>query len=78
MKNSTVNIIVDESKCARCCLCQLICSLSLTGVFNPDEAEISIIWNHEGDCKINFKEGCIDCGLCADYCVYGALSLADG
>lgn len=74
MRNSAVSVVVDESKCTRCFLCQLVCSLSLTGVFNPCEAKITITWNHEGDCRINFKEDCIDCRLCANYCVYGALS----
>jgi ferredoxin len=26
------------------------------------------------DCRIDFTEDCIECGICADQCFYGALS----
>lgn len=69
-------IIIDPSKCSRCFMCQLACSFILNKVFNPSESKILISWDHDGDCRIAFKEDCKKCGLCARYCIYGALSLA--
>jgi len=73
MKNVEEVIEVHPQKCASCLSCQLICSFSFTKAFNPLKAWINIDWMREGVNKITFSDDCKACGLCADYCAYGAL-----
>lgn len=73
MKKS--NIAVDSSKCTECACCQLICSLTYTGAFNPEEARIIIMPPDE----ISFTDACIAaCSLCARYCAYSAITQLKG
>jgi len=65
------NIAVIPEKCAECMCCQLICSLTYAGAFNPEEAKIVI--DPSGD--IHFTDECREgCILCTKYCAYGAIS----
>lgn len=65
------NIEVRSEKCTECICCQLICSLTYTGAFNPEEAKI-VIQPPEG---ITFTDDCVEgCSLCTQYCVYTAIS----
>jgi len=69
------NIVVSPEKCTECMCCQLICSLTYTGSFNPEEARIVINPPEE----ISFTEDCVEgCVLCTRYCVYGAIARAGG
>jgi len=66
------NISVDAEKCTGCLICQLICSFTYTGTFNPAKARI-VIEQDRG--RIHFAGECVDtCHLCANYCVYGAIT----
>jgi len=66
-----VNISVDSEKCTECMCCQLICSLTYTGSFNPERAAIII----KPPDEIRFTEECRDgCILCARYCLPGAIT----
>lgn len=65
---NTGNIVVDVGKCTGCLNCELICSFTFTQTFNPSKARI--VHDDEG---IWFTEECTECGLCTDYCVYGAI-----
>ena len=69
-------IAVVPEKCTGCRNCQLICSVEYTGSFNSLEAYINVedVNGH----RISFTEDCTSCGLCVDYCVYGALTWAEG
>ena len=65
------NIRIDPGKCAECFSCQLICSITYAGVFNPSQARLKI-----EPSKISFTDKCIEnCHLCVNYCAYGALTL---
>jgi len=65
------NIGVNPEKCTECMCCQLICSLTYAGAFNPEEARIVINPPNE----IAFTEECVKgCSLCTKYCVYGAIT----
>jgi NAD-dependent dihydropyrimidine dehydrogenase PreA subunit len=69
------NIAVNPEKCTECICCQLICSLTYAGAFNPEEARIVIKPPQE----ISFTDECVKgCSLCTKYCVYGAITLLKG
>ncbi len=65
-------IQVTTERCTGCLLCQLACSELYTRVFNPSAARIRVDVSGV-DCSIRFTEECNDCGICVDYCFYGAL-----
>lgn len=60
----------DPASCTNCLSCQLICSFSNTGRFNPIKAFVTV--DFAGN-DISFADDCLECGLCADYCPFGAL-----
>ena len=65
------NILTTPEKCTECACCQLICSLTYAGSFNPEKARIILDFPN----GIGFAEDCIkNCVLCTNYCVYGAIS----
>ena len=64
------NIIVDIERCTECLRCQLICSLTHTGSFNPEASCIVI----RPPKDIHFTEECRKrCTLCTLYCDRGAI-----
>ncbi|MCP4763360.1 MAG: hypothetical protein GY870_16420 [archaeon] len=63
---------VHPEKCTGCLLCQLACSFTYSGKFNPFSSWIRIEWI-PGDSKITFMDECKDCGICSDHCFYGCL-----
>jgi len=66
------NIVIDAEKCTGCLICQLICSFTYTGAFNPAKARI-VIGHAQKD--IHFIDECVEnCHLCTRYCVYGAIT----
>ena len=67
-------VMADAEKCFACLSCQLRCSLLLEGTFNPTKAAIKIKRSN-GLIEIRFTDSCKDCGACAKYCAYGALTL---
>lgn len=66
-----VNIRIDGSKCTECISCQLICSFTYTGSFNPEKSCIVINPPDEIRFTEECKEGCI---LCTRYCEPGAIT----
>ncbi|MEI7671042.1 MAG: FAD-dependent oxidoreductase, partial [Deltaproteobacteria bacterium] len=69
-------IVVEETKCASCFICQLVCSLRFEGAFDTSKAAIRILPHPPGDAniRISFDDKCDGCGLCVRYCPFGALS----
>jgi Fe-S-cluster-containing dehydrogenase component len=70
------NIKVNAKECAECLCCQLICSFTYTGSFNPEKAKIIVepITDPGKERKISFASDCIEgCSLCTRYCVFGAI-----
>jgi Fe-S-cluster-containing dehydrogenase component len=63
--------VVSES-CTGCMLCQLACSELYTGTFSLEKARIRVLIS-DRECTISFSNECNNCGVCADYCLYGAL-----
>jgi NADPH-dependent glutamate synthase beta subunit-like oxidoreductase len=67
--NQRIQVRVNVERCRNCSTCQMVCSLTYRGVFNPSASNIVIEPN-----KITYKDSCIPgCSLCIDYCPYGAL-----
>lgn len=62
----------DVSKCTGCRSCQLICSITHAEIFNPAMARVRISTKEP---QITFEPECTHCGLCARYCLYGALTV---
>ena len=71
-------MVAAQSECQLCSMCQLICTLKHEKAFNPSKAFIKLSKvikpSGELDVAISFTEECDNCGLCARYCFYGALS----
>ena len=70
-------IEVHAEKCVTCLQCQLNCSFLKTNEFNPSAAHI-IVERLDDAPQIGFTEECDECGVCARYCMYGALVLKKG
>jgi len=72
MNEKNPKIIVHEENCTGCLICQLHCSFTYTKAFNPSKSYI-LVERHNHENSISFKDECNDCGICAKYCLYGAL-----
>jgi ferredoxin len=68
------NFTVDKSICTGCFNCQLICSITYEDTFYPERARLSIERVRGETLSIQFEDNCTLCGLCAKYCMYGALT----
>ncbi len=68
-------IQVIGARCTGCLICELRCSLRFEKAFNPSAAAIAIrrTARPAAEYSIAFTERCDNCGICARYCVYGAL-----
>jgi len=68
-------IEVDGSNCTVCMVCQMVCAFEYTGnSFNVLEAAIKLKRTAQGTCDAEFTDKCDNCGLCARYCSYEALT----
>lgn len=68
------DILIDLDRCTGCLNCQLICSFTYHEIFNPDLAHIRIERTLTDEKGAGFTDECVQCSICADYCVYGALT----
>lgn len=68
-KNAEVK--ANTEKCKGCLTCEMICSLVKTGVANPARSRIRIS-AQPGQITI---QNCDGCGICARFCVFGALEV---
>lgn len=75
-KKSSYLIHADASKCAGCMTCVLRCSFRLDKTFNLAAARIQVkrLLGHPNEFEITFTDECDNCGICARYCPYGALT----
>jgi NAD-dependent dihydropyrimidine dehydrogenase PreA subunit len=74
-------ILVNAAKCSGCRTCQLRCSLRFEGAFVPALAKIQVrrlVGDEAREFDVSITEDCDGCGLCARYCLYGALILGRG
>ena len=76
-QSPTHEIVSDPERCAGCLMCQMRCSYRFTQAFNPSKSRIEILrqpGKGKREFRIDFREDCDQCGLCAKHCTYGALS----
>ncbi|MBS7625691.1 4Fe-4S dicluster domain-containing protein [Candidatus Bathyarchaeota archaeon] len=61
-----------EGRCTGCRLCELTCSMSHSGAFNPDKARIRVVTFDGG---LDIPTTCNQCGLCLDRCPVNLIKL---
>jgi anaerobic carbon-monoxide dehydrogenase iron sulfur subunit len=68
-------VTVDTTRCVGCRLCELACSFSRYGQFNPAQAAICILFQDDGTLTATVSEDCTVCRrpLCAAFCPVGAI-----
>ena len=65
-------------KCTGCIICQFQCSFQYHKEFNPSKARIKIEKSPHDIHSISFTNECTNCGICVQFCAYGALQLIGG
>lgn len=58
--------------CTGCMRCMLACSRQYEKQFALSAARIRV-FIIDDEITVSFREDCVQCGLCADNCFYGAL-----
>lgn len=76
-KKLTKEVRAYPERCAGCMSCALACSWTFTGAFNPVKSRILINWPGDVQRRIIFTKECTDCGVCVEYCNYGALEVTE-
>jgi len=69
-------ISIDATRCTGCLLCELRCSLRFIKAFSPAKAAIAVYRKVESadEYGVTFNDSCDNCGLCVQFCNYGALT----
>ncbi|MCD6584666.1 MAG: 4Fe-4S binding protein [Desulfobacteraceae bacterium] len=63
----------DQKQCSGCRQCQLACSRKFDKQFQPSRSRIRL--QTQGDeFYAVFTDDCVKCGICADSCLFGALT----
>jgi len=62
-----------QENCSGCLRCQLACSRAYAKSFQPSAARIKIE-ALGAEYRVAFTEDCVECGFCADNCLFGALT----
>ena len=71
-------LIVDTDKCTACKICELMCSVTKTGEFNPRKSYIRVLRNKEMDTNmVALDTRCDFCGECVEYCLPEAIRFVD-
>lgn len=58
--------------CVGCRMCQIVCSLAHEGLCGPSSSRVALSFKGVAT-KASFDRECDECGLCAEYCPYGAM-----
>jgi anaerobic carbon-monoxide dehydrogenase iron sulfur subunit len=67
-------LIIHADKCTGCRVCELVCSMSKSGEYNPAKAYITVLRNRDLDVNIPaISESCDCCGKCVAWCSPQAL-----
>lgn len=62
-------LIVNPEKCTRCRICELTCSFTKWGEYNPKKSLIRVISNKDMNVNIPvLLAGCDFCGRCVESC----------
>jgi ferredoxin len=73
-------VLALAEKCTGCLVCQLRCSFRFEKEFNPSRSAITIhrLVGADDEYAISFTPQCDNCGICARFCPYEALTWAKG
>ena len=75
MTGKKARVVAEAEKCHGCQICQLICSFVHEKAFNPTKAAIHVErLAGETEFGVTLTPQCNNCGVCVQYCLYGALS----
>ena len=67
-------LVVDSDKCTGCKICELMCSMTKMGEFNPSKSYIRVLRNKEMDITIvGLDIKCDFCGECIEWCLPKAI-----
>lgn len=75
MATAKYAILTFPEKCTGCRRCELGCYYEHTGAFSIGQAYIVVVEDDYATKSITFGGKCDGCGVCVQYCVYGALRL---
>ena len=67
------DVTYAQRLCSGCLRCQLACSRAWVRGFQPSAARLQIE-SLNAEYRAVFGEDCAHCGLCADDCLFGALT----
>ena len=69
-------VLFNADKCTGCRICELACSISNQGEYNPKRSYIRIMANEEAEVYIPILDiQCNFCGKCVDACTVEALKI---
>jgi carbon-monoxide dehydrogenase iron sulfur subunit len=69
-------LVVDADQCTGCSVCELICSMSKHGEYNPRKSYIRVMRNREMSVDIVARSARCDlCGKCVEWCLPRALKI---
>jgi len=67
-------LIINGEKCTGCRVCELVCSSTKSGEYNPEKSRIKIMRNTELDVNIPvISPKCDACGKCTEWCFTKAI-----
>jgi ferredoxin len=69
-----MKLILNEEKCTGCKICELICSATHGGVFNPEKAHIKITFGDIRTASEKQLKACTLCLVCMKNCPAEAIS----
>ena len=73
-----MTIVVDVEKCTGCRVCELVCSITKQGEFNPRKSNIQILTNDDFGVYLPvLKTECDFCGDCVECCPMQALQIVE-
>lgn len=73
-------VLTHAERCTGCLICQLRCSFRFVKEFNPSRSVIVIdrLGGEGNEYAIAFTPQCDNCGICARFCPYEALTWTKG
>lgn len=74
-----MKLVFNRDRCIGCRLCQLTCSASHEGVFNPQKARLRVVSDYLPEGGLLVEAAVCDlCGSCVSACPTGAMAPRDG
>ncbi len=79
MGNQKKRMAVNSNSCVGCVTCMLRCSYRFSGTYSPALAALTVAGPGPltGGFTISFLDKCDGCGICAAFCLYGAITAAE-